>query len=86
MSTPERQQDPGEHGYGGVKQEFPAADEERDETPQERADKDIAERRRLAEEQSEEQAEPVDEHPPPTDDIESLEDDEEIQGSDNPVV
>ena len=23
MSTPERQQDPGEHGYGGVKQNLP---------------------------------------------------------------
>ena len=28
MSTPERQQDPGEHGYGGVKQ---APDDDRDE-------------------------------------------------------
>ena len=26
MSTPERQQDPGEHGYGGTAQEFPAED------------------------------------------------------------
>lgn len=24
MSTPERQQDPGEHGYGGTKQDYPA--------------------------------------------------------------
>lgn len=23
MSTPERPQDPGEHGYGGTKQDFP---------------------------------------------------------------
>lgn len=33
MSTPERQQDPGEHGYGGTKQDYPT-DGERD--PQER--------------------------------------------------
>lgn len=26
MSTPERSQDPGEHGYGGTKQDFPTAD------------------------------------------------------------
>ena len=30
MSTPERQQDPGDHGYGGVKQDFPAHEEERE--------------------------------------------------------
>ena len=28
MSTPERQQDPGEHGYGGIKQDAPAGDEQ----------------------------------------------------------
>jgi hypothetical protein len=27
MSTPERPQDPGEHGYGGTKQDYPAGDE-----------------------------------------------------------
>ena len=27
MSTPERSQDPGEHGYGGTKQDFPTEDE-----------------------------------------------------------
>ena len=59
MSTPERQQDPGEHGYGGVKQDFPTGDDERDETPRERADEESAERRRLSEEGSEEQAETV---------------------------
>ena len=81
MSTPERQQDPGEHGYGGVKQEYPARDEERDQTPQERVDEETAERRRLAEEVSEEEAEAVDEHPPRTDDVEPLsEDDQEAQG------
>ena len=32
MSTPERQQDPGEHGYGGVKAE-PAKDADRSDAP-----------------------------------------------------
>ena len=87
MSTPERQQDPGEHGYGGAKQEYPAGDEERDQTPQERADEEAAEQRRLVEEQSEAEAEPVDEQVPPTDEVSpSSEDDEEIQGSGNPAV
>jgi hypothetical protein len=27
MSTPEPSQDPGEHGYGGTKQDFPTEDE-----------------------------------------------------------
>lgn len=27
MSTPERSQDPGEHGYGGTNQDYPQADE-----------------------------------------------------------
>jgi hypothetical protein len=27
MSTPERPQDPGEHGYGGTKQDYPTDDE-----------------------------------------------------------
>ena len=27
MSTPERSQDPGEHGYGGTKRDFPTEDE-----------------------------------------------------------
>jgi hypothetical protein len=31
MSTPERSQDPGEHGYGGTKQDFPLDDDARDE-------------------------------------------------------
>ena len=30
MSTPERAQDLGEHGYGGTKQEFPTDDDSRD--------------------------------------------------------
>jgi hypothetical protein len=30
MSTPERPQDPGEHGYGGTKQDFPTDDDSRD--------------------------------------------------------
>ena len=30
MSTPERSQDPGEHGYGGNKQDFPTEDDSRD--------------------------------------------------------
>lgn len=33
MSTPERSQDPGEHGYGGTKGDYPAADEP-DERPE----------------------------------------------------
>jgi hypothetical protein len=86
MSTPERQQDPGEHGYGGVKQDFPGADDERDETPQERADSESAERSRLGEERSEETAEPVDEHPPPTDDVESGAEDDDAQGGGDPTV
>jgi hypothetical protein len=32
MSTPERQQDPGEHGFGGVEQD-PATDADRDDSP-----------------------------------------------------
>lgn len=66
MSTPERQQDPGEHSYGGVKQD-PSGDEEREETPQERHDEEAAAERRLAEEQGEAQAEPTHEVPPRTD-------------------
>jgi hypothetical protein len=30
MSTPERSHDPGEHGYGGTKQDFPTEDESDD--------------------------------------------------------
>jgi hypothetical protein len=30
MSTPERPQDPGEHGYGGTNQEYPTDDERDD--------------------------------------------------------
>ena len=30
MSTPERPQDPGEHGYGGTKQDYPGGDERDD--------------------------------------------------------
>jgi hypothetical protein len=30
MSTPERPQDPGEHGYGGTQQDYPAGDEDDD--------------------------------------------------------
>ena len=87
MSTPERQQDPGSHGYGGVNQDYPGTEEERDETPQERADEETAEQRRLVEEQSEAEAEPVDEQVPPTDLVNSSsEDDEEVQGSGNPAV
>ena len=33
MSTPERQQDPGEHGYGGVKQD-PATQPDDDNSPE----------------------------------------------------
>jgi hypothetical protein len=30
MSTPERPQDPGEHGYGGTKRDYPTDDERDD--------------------------------------------------------
>jgi hypothetical protein len=70
MSTPERQQDPGEHGYGGGNQDLPTGDEEREETPQERAAEETAERRRLSEEQSEKESENVGEHVVPTDEVE----------------
>lgn len=70
MSTPERQQDPGEHGYGAGNQDLPAGDEEREETPEERAGEESAERRRLGEEQSEDESENVGEHVVPTDDVE----------------
>ena len=33
MSTPERPQDPGEHGYGGTKQDFPAEEGSGDDAP-----------------------------------------------------
>lgn len=33
MSTPERADDPGEHGYGGSKQDFPSEDESGDTSP-----------------------------------------------------
>lgn len=39
MSTPERQQDPGEHGYGGVKQD-PTPNEDQAEHPLEDPDND----------------------------------------------
>ena len=78
MSTPERQQDPGEHGYGGVKQDYPAREDERGQTSKERADEETAGRRRLAEEE----AETVDEDRPRTDGVESpSEDDQEARGS-----
>ncbi len=87
MSTPEGEKDPGSHGYGGTNPDYPAADEERDETPQERADEETAEQRRLVEEQSEAEAEPVDVHAPPMDEVTpSSDDDEEIEGSGNPPV
>jgi hypothetical protein len=38
MSTPERQQDPGEHGYGGTKQDLPA--EERQDGEEHRLEDD----------------------------------------------
>ena len=79
MSTPERQQDPGEHGYGAVKQETPTPDDEREETPQERADEKSAEQRRLSEVESEESAQSVGEHVRPTDNVDiPSQDDEEL--------
>jgi hypothetical protein len=39
MSTPERPQDPGEHGYGGTQQDYPPGDEHEDSgAPAERGD------------------------------------------------
>jgi hypothetical protein len=39
MSTPERPQDPGEHGYGGTNQEYPVGDDtEESEEPTEDTD------------------------------------------------
>ena len=81
MSTPEREQDPGSHGYGAANQTYPRIDEERDETPQEKADEETAEQRRLVEEQSEAEAEPVDVQAPSTDEAPSSDDGEEIEGS-----
>ena len=87
MSTPEREQDPGSHGYGGANQDYPGADEERDETPQERADEETAEQRRLVEEQSEAGAEPADVQAPRTDEVTlSSDDDEEISDSSDPAL
>ena len=40
MSTPERQQDPGEHGYGGTQQEKKSGDDRDDEHPLEDPDAD----------------------------------------------
>ena len=87
MSTPERQQDPGEYGYGGVEQES-SADDEREVTPQEAADEKGAERRRLSEERSESEAVPAVEPVQPTDEVvdPGSEDDPEVQGSGNPVI
>ena len=64
-----------------------AGDEEREKTPQERADEEIAERRRLTEEQSEKDAEPLDEHLPLTDDVRpSVPDEEEDEGRTHPAL
>jgi hypothetical protein len=61
--------------------------EEREETPQERADEEIAEHRRLTEEQSEKEAEPLDEHFAPTDDVRpSMPDEEEDEGRTHPAL
>jgi hypothetical protein len=81
MSTPERQQDPGEHGYGSAKQDEPTDDDEHQETPQEREEEVTAEGRRLAEERSEDSSEGVDEHVPPTDEVAVPSDDDEDLGS-----
>ena len=40
MSTPERQQDPGDHGYGGTQQEKEKEDESESEHPLEDPDAD----------------------------------------------
>jgi hypothetical protein len=82
MSTPEREQDPGSHGYGRANQDYPGADEERDETPQERVDEETAEQRRLVEEKSQAEAEPADVQAPRTDEVTlSSDDNEEIKDS-----
>ena len=59
---------------------------ERDETPQERAEEEAAEQSRLRHEKGESEAQPVEEHVVPTDDIsDSFEDDEEGQKSEPAV-
>ena len=42
MSTPERPQDPGEHGYGGTKQDYQQGEDDDARTPTEDDDADDA--------------------------------------------
>ena len=59
---------------------------ERDETPQERAEEEAAEQSRLRQEKGEAEAEPVEEHVVPTDDVRtSVEGDDESQKHDPAV-